>query len=45
MAAHDRQHRRLKSGDGTKLPIRDVGNPVATGGIADKAQKAQFGSD
>ena len=28
---------------GTKLPIRDVCNPVATGGIADAARTAQFG--
>jgi hypothetical protein len=34
-----------ESGNGTKLPIRDVRNPVATGGKPDIAQKARFGSD
>jgi len=29
---------------GTKLPFRDVCNPVATGGIADMAVITHFGS-
>jgi hypothetical protein len=30
---------------GTKLPIRDVRNPVATGGTTDMARTAHFGRD
>jgi hypothetical protein len=33
------------SGIGTKLPIRDVRNPVAIGGKPDMARTAQFGRD
>ena len=35
----------LIAGFGTKLPIRDVRNPVATGGITDMARTAHFGRD
>jgi hypothetical protein len=30
---------------GTKLPIREVRNPVATGGTTDMARTAHFGRD
>jgi hypothetical protein len=33
------------SPNGTKLPFRDVRDPVATGGKSDMARTAQFGRD
>jgi len=44
-SAGHRDGRLPASGIGTKLPIRNVCYPVATGGKPDIAPKSRFGSD